>query len=426
MTPGRTAAALVAAAVLVAACAGADDEAGSGGGPEADAGVTGASTTTMSESAASADDGAGATAGSDTGVVAVGSPSIGPGGNRVARGVGAVDRVEPIDIELPDIPVLVLPVTSGWADPGGRPAPRWYVEFDSGEAVVIDETDAVVAGVIGRGAPEVDGFDDPLPDAVVIEVDGLAVALVQPTDRYPHGALGDRIEAAAVQVLGPGQDDRTLFGPEPPAVIEGISTIVADATGDGRPEILVTHSDADQGASLALWTPDGELVASSEGIGLGNRWRNQLAIAPVGPNGEVEIIDVRTPHIGGTVQYFRIEGDRLVRVASNSGFTSHRLGSRNLDLGVVADADGDGALDVVVPTDRRDALGVLTRTEDPEAGYDGVEVVAELPLPGRMTTNLGVRPALEGDDAGIPALGFAVGTDESVLRIWPAPDPGDR
>jgi hypothetical protein len=146
-----------------------------------------------------------------------------------------------------------------------------------------------------------------------------------------------------------------------------------------------------------------------------------MAIAPVGPNGEVEIIDVLTPHIGGTVQYFRIEGDRLVRVASNSGFTSHRLGSRNLDLGVVADADGDGALDVMVPTDRRDALGVLTRTEDPEAGYDGVEVVAELPLPGRMTTNLGVRPVPEGGDAGIPTLGFAVGTDESVLRIWPAP-----
>ncbi|MEM9488375.1 MAG: hypothetical protein AAGC55_04480, partial [Myxococcota bacterium] len=149
----------------------------------------------------------------------------------------------------------------------------------------------------------------------------------------------------------------------------------------------------------------------------------QLAIAPVGPGGEVEIIDVRTPHIGGTVQFFRIEGDELVRVASNSGYTSHRFGSRNLDLGVVADADGDGNLEVVVPTDRRDAIGVLRRTAGAGAGYDGVEVIADVALLGRMTTNLGVR-VVEPDTQ--PRISFAVGTDEAVLRIWPAPDPGDR
>ncbi len=378
--------------------------------------------------------------GGETRAVTVGRASIEPSGNRVAVGVGAIDRVDPVDVDLPGIPVQVLPVRGGWSVPFGpapmpgddgdtddpfadEPAPRWFVELDDGTGVVVDETYALVDGVLAEPPPTVDGFDDPLPDGIVALTDELAVALVQPTDRYPHGALGDRIEAAAVQVLGFDGDTRTTFGPEPPAVIEGISALIADATGDGRPEILVTHSDADQGASLALWSPEGELLAASQGIGLGNRWRNQLAIAPVGPGGEIEIIDVRTPHIGGTVQYFRIEGDRLVRVASQSGFTSHRLGSRNLDLGIVADANGDGSLDVLVPTDRREALGVLTRFDGEGSGYDGVEVVAELDLPGRMTTNIGVRPSIDGrsPQEASTGLGFAVGTEDGVLRIWPAP-----
>ncbi len=375
--------------------------------------------------------------------VAVGSPSVGPGGNRVITGRAGLGAVEPVDIALPGIPALVLPATSGWLGPDGEPvdagwpAPAWIVTLDDGSTVAIDETGALVDGVSARSAPTVDGFGDPLPDAVVVEamVDGgaVAVALTEPTDRYAHGALGDRIEAAAVEVIGPAPDQRRTFGPQPPAVIEGISAIVADATGDGVPEVLVTEADADQGASLALWSLDGELVARSAGIGLANRWRNQLAIAPVGPDGAVEIIDVRTPHIGGIVQYFRLEGDELVRVASRSGFTTHRLGSRNLDLGVVFDADGDGALDVVAPTDRREALGVLTRSV-PQAGAgddDGVVVTVEVPLPGRMTTNLAVGPpppvdGRPGTDNPDGPLAVAVGTDERVLRIWPAPAPGDR
>jgi len=438
---------LVVAALIAGACGSASD---GGAGPDgagsdrAGSDEAGVDELTATSSPGDANTTTVVPPGGETRAVVVGRASIEPSGNRVAVGVGAIDRVEPIDVELPGIPVQVLPVRGGWSVPfgpglsgedespfAGEPEPRWFVTLDDGSGLVVDETYAVIDGVLPEPLPSVDGFDDPLPDGIVALADELAVALVRPTDRYPHGALGDRIEAEAVQVIGFTGDTRTTFGPEPPAVIEGIAALVADATGDGRPEILVTHSDADQGASLALWSPDGDLLATSEGIGLGNRWRNQLAIAPVGPNGEIEIIDVRTPHIGGTVQYFRVEGDRLVRVASHSGFTSHRLGSRNLDLGIVADADGNGALDVLVPTDRRETVGVLTRFDGPGDGYDGVEVVAELDLPGRMTTNFGVRPDLDREAGEVTAtgatgLGFAVGTDEGMLRIWPAPGPGDR
>ena len=75
-------------------------------------------------------------------------------------------------------------------------------------------------------------------------------------------------------------------------------------------------------------------------IGRGNRWRHQIAVAPFGPNGERELVDVLTPHIGGVVEFYRMVGDRIEIVATVPGFTSHVIGSRNLDLALAADADG--------------------------------------------------------------------------------------
>ena len=115
---------------------------------------------------------------------------------------------------------------------------------------------------------------------------------------------------------------------------------------------------------------------------------------------------MRIPHIGGVVEYFRLDGDALVVAAEQSGFTSHRLGSRNLDLALAADVTGDGRIDVIVPTNDLVALGVLSRT------LEGVAVSAELPLPGRLTTNVAGASNRDG------SLSVAVGTSEGVLRVY--------
>lgn len=62
---------------------------------------------------------------------------------------------------------------------------------------------------------------------------------------------------------------------------------------------------------------------------------------------------------------------------------------------------------MIVPTDARTEIAVLGRRPD------GVDVVTRVPLPGRLTTDLGVAAA-DGD------LTLAVGTDDRVLRIWPS------
>jgi hypothetical protein len=68
---------------------------------------------------------------------------------------------------------------------------------------------------------------------------------------------------------------------------------------------------------------------------------------------------VTTPHIGGALTAYRRAGGSLVRVARAPGYSSHAIGSRNLEQALIADLDGNGAPEVVVPRQSRDALAGL-------------------------------------------------------------------
>ena len=406
MRPGRFRPLLIAGVVFLASCS------ASNAGSDNDV-QQGAESSTVStvEDAESRSDQTSATRDQQDNAEAlsVGRADLTPEGNRVIEGRGVLTTAEPIDIAVGATPLWVFPITDADGnDDADSDKGQWLVVLDSGETVVIGQDGSVTGGAPYVTPSALDRFTDPLPDGRVVSSGGVEVALVGPTDRYPHGVLGDRIEASAIEVRSTEDGSLVSFGPDEPTVIEGISPMLGDVDLDGTPEILVTQSNADVGAWLALWSLDGELIAQSDPIGQGNRWRNQLAIAPVGPDGEIEIIDVRTPHLGGTVEYFRLDGARLERIATQTGYTSHQIGSRNLDLGIVADATGDGMLNVVVPTNDRQMLGILRRTED------GVVVEANVDLPGRLTTNVSAMESGDGQ------LWFAVGTNEQLVRIWPA------
>ncbi len=247
------------------------------------------------------------------------------------------------------------------------------------------------------------------PDArIATDGTGRLLLLGGATDRYPHGALGDDIEASTlilVTYANGGRVVRTISVPEP-AVIEGIMPIWTDADGDGEREILVTVSDATRGARLVLYGEDGAVRATGPETGGGNRWRHQIAVAPFGPGGEREIADVLTPHIGGVAEWFRVEGDTLRCVASLPGYSSHAFGSRNLDMACAADADGDGRVELVVPTQDRTAFGGLRREGD------GAFAAWMAPLGGVLATNLAAVSLPNG------TLAFAAGRDDGTLRFW--------
>ncbi|MDP9355556.1 MAG: hypothetical protein M3R02_09810 [Chloroflexota bacterium] len=228
------------------------------------------------------------------------------------------------------------------------------------------------------------------------------------SDRYDHGVLGDAVEATgfAIVDVSPPELAQQVHLP-PPDVIEGLAPLWADLDGDGAPEIVVTVSSASDGGRLVVYSGAGERLAVGPGFGRADRWRQPLAVAPFGPAGEIELAAVRTPHIGGVVEFWRLEGTELRPVAELPGYTSHVLGSRNLDLAIGGDFDGDGQPELVLPSQDRTRLGAIRRIER----GPGAVVAWDLPLGGVLATNM----AAVGLGGGM-ALGN--GREDGVLRLW--------
>lgn len=247
-----------------------------------------------------------------------------------------------------------------------------------------------------------------LPDGrILVDPDGRILLLTQPTERYGHGVLGDSIEAGAITLVESIPEPKvvqTIHLPES-LVIEGIAPLWVDMTGDGRREIIVTQSSEEQGAQIVIYDEGGDLVASGPAIGRGYRWRHQLAVGPFGPAGEIELIDVLTPHIGGVVEYYRLSGTDLEIIAQVPGYSSHVIGSRNLDMAVAGDFDGDGNIELVLPNQERSELAGIQRTQD------GAAVEWTLPLGGTLGTNLAATSV-----GGRVVLG--AGRTDGVLRLW--------
>ena len=391
-------------------------------------------------------------------VTAVGQTNQQPDGNRLATGRIDLPNVQPVTVELSGTPVWVTGVPLG-------ESVLWVVALTDGtvEAFGLDEEGSqpitlnesrLPAGmppylVVSAGTPllltppaDAAPFTHPvlLPEyeslayisqdgELVIEsattsyrlpvdaqadarilYDGVSQLLINsaPTDSYPHGIMGDRLEAGSLTLVA--------LEPEPalireiavpgPFVQEGIAPIWADLNGDGQRDIILTRSNREVGAQIIVLSESGELLAEGPAIGQGNRWRHQLAVAPFGPAGSLELVDVRTPHIGGPTEFFTWQDDSLTVVATTRGYTSHPIGSRNLDMGVAAILDGRDQWTLLLPSQSRDQLGGIQREGE-------IAVVAwTLPLPARLETNIGAVNRPDGN------LAIGIGLNNNTLQVW--------
>jgi hypothetical protein len=114
---------------------------------------------------------------------------------------------------------------------------------------------------------------------------------------------------------------------------------------------------------------------------------------------------VRTPHIGGTVEFYSFEAGDPEIVATLSGYSTHTIGSRNLDGGVAGDFDGDGRVELLVPTDDRRTLAGIRRTDG------GARETWRLPIGGDVSTNVLAVTGPEG-------ITVAVGRADGTVRLW--------
>jgi len=232
--------------------------------------------------------------------------------------------------------------------------------------------------------------------------------LANSTTRYSHGILGDDIEAESVVLIEIGETPRVVsqISIPAPGVIEGLMPLWADLSGDGQREIIVTISDAEQGSQIVTYDEEGNELARGPAVGQGFRWRHQLAIAPFGPNGEIELADVLTPHIGGIVEFYQLAEGRLEVVATVPGYSTHSIGSRNLDAALAGDLDGDSHTELLVPDQSHTQLGAIRRTTD------GAEVIWTVPIGGQLSTNIAAVSFADGSAA------IGVGHDGNSLRLW--------
>lgn len=248
-----------------------------------------------------------------------------------------------------------------------------------------------------------------LPDARILsDGEGRLLFLSDPTAEYPHGVLGDEFEAKSITLVDAKNDPRILhvIQVDPGDVIEGIAPIWVDLDGDGEREIIVTQSNPASGARIVVYREDGSLFARGEPIGQGYRWRHQLAVGQFIEGGHQEIAVIRTPHIGGVIEIYAVEDDRLVIQAELGGYSSHQIGSRNLDSALAADFNGDGQLEIVVPDQSQTILAGIQLTNNE------MYAVWEEPIGARLSTNLAAVSLADG------RLAVGVGHAGGVLRIW--------
>jgi hypothetical protein len=167
------------------------------------------------------------------------------------------------------------------------------------------------------------------PDGGGTDDNGHVVVFAGPdAERYRHGVLGDAIEPRSILLLERhGLEPMARLDLPAPHVFEDIAPRVIAWRGR---RALLTVRAGPQGAQLVVVARIGdsdrfELAALGEPIGTRYRW---LSPSTDG----VRLWAVHTPHLGGVVQRYRSDGDRLVGEVVGQGVSNHAIGERELDL----------------------------------------------------------------------------------------------
>lgn len=210
----------------------------------------------------------------------------------------------------------------------------------------------------------------------------------EPTTRYAHAVLGDGIEAGALRVKNNRGEIYTFRLPST-EVFEDIAPRLADLDRDGRTEVITILSSQSAGASIAVFRLNGNAfnkVAQTPFIGRSNRWLNIADINNFGGNRRPDIAFVVTPHLAGILQFYRFRNGRMVRIAQAAGFSNHFIGSNELRLSTVADVNGNGIPDLILPSLARNELVIVGVRQQQQ--FAELERIA---LPARINRAIGIR-----------------------------------
>lgn len=241
---------------------------------------------------------------------------------------------------------------------------------------------------------------DTIPQSRVETVGPITVSLTEPTRDYRHAALGASPHAKTITVAerkpvqaGAGAQavplEITKVPAGPGAVFEDREPRLTQVAGDITPEIVTVKSYADRGSALAVVAKrDGawRVIAETPPIGEPQRWLNPAAVADFQGTGQTQIALVRTPHLDGILQVWALIGDRLELRTEKAGYANHAYGETAQDLAAVADIDGDGRPELILPVLDRQSLAILSLK-------DGIREISRIALPARVTSGVAVLGA---------------------------------
>lgn len=387
-------------------------------------------------------------------------------GNRVVDGIGDLPNSQPVDVQLDGVPTWVVGApleddtawvvtladgrvqafrlnAAGEAEPvsispdllaPGQP-PLVEVRNSSLELVTSDnplasdathpiplslENDEGLLGVEQDGTAFLESGENTedlgavaLPDSRFVRgANGSLAILSSPTERYDHAVLGDGLEADNMTLIRAGEESNLEAGlifPASGGVFESVAPLWFEMPGIEGELLAVMESEPTLATRISVYDLGGNLLAAGPYIGEPYKWRHLLAAGPFGPNGEIELVDTLTPHIGGTIEFYRPDFNTgsLNVVATMPGYTSHRIYTRNLDTVRAGDLDNDGRWELLVPNDAYTELGAIRHE------INGAAVAWTLPAGGTIVTNLASATNSEGRSQ------VAAGREDGFLRIWP-------
>ncbi len=280
------------------------------------------------------------------------------------------------------------------------------LQVNEGEFIYVNQSGDVVFWKDGQELKRI--AVNALPDTnLMMDDQNRILVLTQPSNRYDHGIFGDQVEASGFAII-----DATTKNLVQEAVvaqkdvIESLQALWIDWDQDGTKEIILTLSNNETGARLAVVDETGKLLAEGEPLGQNHRWRHALTVGAFSSTGKLELAEITTPHIGGNLQFveWNQQSKKLNVTAAGAEYSTHFIGSKNLDIHTSFDSNFDGQLELWVPNQRKNALIGIQRTAE------GFEPIDQVELQGTLSSNV---VSIASNAQAV----LAAGTDKATLEI---------
>ena len=281
------------------------------------------------------------------------------------------------------------------------------LKVQESEFVYVDQNGDVVFWNSGKEVKRID--INALPDShILLDNENRILILTQPTNQYDHGIFGNQIEASGFAIIDTTKRELIQEAQVPKKdVIESLQPIWIDWDQNGTKEIILTVSNDESGARLVLYDETGNQLAEGEPIGQNHRWRHSLTVDAFQSEDRLELVEVVTPHIGGTLQFVEWDqnNEELKVVASGTEYSTHSIGSKNLNMYTTFDSNHDNKLELWLPNQSKNELIGVQRTAE---GFDTID---KLSLHGIVSSNI---VSVSNKNQSL----LAVGTNKATLEIW--------